>query len=588
MKRINSRVVAMMALAIVPSVYAQDPTNPAAAVLKEHIMQRALFYALSILALALAFIPALAQEDPHAGHHAVGWVPRGLLERPVPLRDGIGSVREEVTTSSKQAEAFYHQGLAYLHSYVWIEAGRSFNQALRLDPGLAMAHVGLCRTFYNLGDETEARAALARAQALSANVSERERQRINIYAKQLEATAEIQNQVRQLEYKKAIDDALAADLNNAELWLLRGNAEESSVYGRGQRGGAASIAFYEAAMARQPDHFAAHHYLTHSYETIDHIDKALKHGEVYARLAPAIPHAQHMYGHDLRRVGRIGEAVLMFRKAYELEMAYYEAEKIARDYDWHHTHNLSLLATCYQYQGQMKTAESLFRDIASIRAITPKVEFDRREWAEFLLSRGRTQEALLVSSDLANGKWILGRVVGRILTGSALLTLNRPAEATSELAAAEKELSGGSISASESPYIDGLRPYLEGLRGEIWLRSGERAKGAALLKDLQKRLRAVPGPDAWIVGLFRLESIASMARDAGEWELAEYTAKQMLEHDSQYAGTHYALALVAEHKGDLAAARREFTAAERLWDKADPDLAELVKTRQKLASITQK
>ncbi len=38
MKRINSRVVAMIALAIVPSVYAQDPTNPAAAVLKEHIM----------------------------------------------------------------------------------------------------------------------------------------------------------------------------------------------------------------------------------------------------------------------------------------------------------------------------------------------------------------------------------------------------------------------------------------------------------------------------------------------------------------------------------------------------------------------
>ena len=28
--------------------------------------------------------------------------------------------------SSKEAQAFYDQGLAYLHSYIWIEAARSF------------------------------------------------------------------------------------------------------------------------------------------------------------------------------------------------------------------------------------------------------------------------------------------------------------------------------------------------------------------------------------------------------------------------------------------------------------------------------
>ena len=64
----------------------------------------------------------------------MGWVPREILEKPTTLRDGIGKLNDVVTTSSKDAQAFYNQGVAYLHSYVWIEAARSFNQALKADP----------------------------------------------------------------------------------------------------------------------------------------------------------------------------------------------------------------------------------------------------------------------------------------------------------------------------------------------------------------------------------------------------------------------------------------------------------------------
>ena len=73
-----------------------------------------------------------------------------------------------------------------------------------------------------------------------------------------------------------------------------------------------------------------------------------------------------------------------------------------------------------------------------------------------------------------------------------------------------------------------------------------------------------------------------MAREAGNWELAEYTAKQMESHDASYPGTLYALALVAEHKGDVAAARNQMTKAVQLWNKADSDLPELRYARGKL------
>ena len=69
------------------------------------------------------------------------------------------------------------------------------------------------------------------------------------------------------------------------------------------------------------------------------------------------------------------------------------------------------------------------------------------------------------------------------------------------------------------------------------------------MKDVQNRLRALPGPDAWTQALFRLEAFARTARDVGDWELAEHTARQMLEHDGAYAGSHFALALVARQQG---------------------------------------
>jgi tetratricopeptide (TPR) repeat protein len=483
------------------------------------------------------------------------------------------------TTPSEKALAFYRQGVAYLHSFVWIEAARSFHEAIRLDPKMAMAYVGLSRTYSNLSDEAAARSSLAKAQALAAQASPRERRRIEILRKQIDAIADLSSREKHLEYKKAIDDALVDDRDDAELWLLRGNAEEPAANGRGQGGGAASIPFYEAALARQPDYFAAHHYLTHSYEATDQIAKALEHGEAYARLAPAVSHAQHMYGHDLRRVGRIEEATDRFRKAYELELAYYKAEGIPREYDWHHAHNLSLLAMCYQHQGQMKSAESMFREIVAIRPVNQRAEFYCKEWPEFLLTRNRYQEALDAARILANGKWPLARTVGRVLACASLLSLRRAPEVNVELAAAKREFA--SVASGER---NEALSYLNGIHGEIWLGSGRRAEGAAVLEEVENRVRAARGPDSWIAALFRLELIARRAIDAGEWDVAEHAAKQMLEHDATYPGTHYLLGVLARRKGDRATALRELGEARKLWSKADPDLPELAKIREELSS----
>jgi len=536
--------------------------------------------------VALAFPqPSHAQEHEHASHAATDWVPPEVLERPVPIRQGIGSVHEEVATKSPEAQAFYDQGLAYLHSYVWVEAARSFHQALRIDPDLAMAYVGVSRSLAGLEDFEGARRALMRAEGLSSKASEREKRRIALRALQLDAIEQGEGSEKHGEYRKALDQALASEPENAELWLLRGNADERSASGVGQRGGATTIAFYEAALSRYPDHLGAHHYLTHTYETLGHAERALKHGEVHARLAPNIAHAQHMYGHDLRRVGRVSEAIAQFEKARNLEKDYYAAEGLKPEYDWHHVHNLALLAMCYQYLGRMAEAEVLFREAFALPKSAEYFEAWSRDWPEYLIGRGRFDEALEAARVMTAGRWANGRAMGHVAAASALLGKGRLAEASEELGAAEREAARITGRGTMVARPEAVRPYVAAAQGELMLVSGERAEGAARLKEVQKTLRSLPGADPWIQGLFRLERIAAIAREAGEWELAEYTAQQMLDHDSAYGGAHYALALVADHKGDEKAARAEYEKAEQLWAGADPDLPELASLRRLLAEL---
>src|SRR5262245_36464403 len=355
--------------------------------------------------LATSFATTALAQDDHAACAAVGWVPRDVLERPVPLRPGTGNADEAVTTSSSQARAFYLQGLNYLHGYTWIEAARSFNQALRLDPDFALAHWGLSRTYSGLDDHATAVREAQRARELGLRATPREQRRIALRVQQLEAIANLGNAELHAAYKQAIDKALAADLSDVELWLIRGNAEEPTASGRGQRGSAASTAFYLEALRLAPDNAAAHHYLIHSYEGVGAIDRALVHGEAYARLSPAIPHAHHMWGHDLRRVGRIDDAITAFTRTNDLENAYYVAEKIPVELDWHHVHNLDLLATSHEHKGQMRKAEALLREAVAVEALTEYQEFNQKSLTVFLLGRQRWRDALTSADGLikANG-----------------------------------------------------------------------------------------------------------------------------------------------------------------------------------------
>jgi len=514
----------------------------------------------------LPALPALAQHQGHESKEAIGAVPRELLERPLALRPGIGKVHEAVTTSSAEAQAYYDQGLAYLHSFVWIEAARSFHQALRLDPSLAMAYLGLSDAYVGLQDTATALAAFEKAQSLAANASDRERARMTIRARQLDYLQDSGNLQKYFAYRKAITDALAATPNDPWLWILRGFADEGTPTAHGQGGSVDTIAFYETALKLSPENFAAHHYLAHTLENQGPLKQALVESEIYVRMAPAIPHAHHMHGHDLRRAGRTEEAIQEFLKADELENDYYRAEKIPPQLDWHHAHNLQLLGMSYEALGQVKAAEGAYQKAFSLPTYTDLADYNRKAWPEFLLDRGRAQEALAAAQELVNSRWAMARFAGHGLAGRALLASNRVEEAKTELSLAERESEQISTAVLKS-LIDGVL-----LRAEILLREKKWTEGNQLMEGIEKDIAAVPGPDAWSETLFQFEYIARFAREIGNWELAEHTAQKMIQHDPSYAWGYFALGLVSEHQGDTSTAKQEFATAEKLWSKADAEL----------------
>ncbi len=517
-------------------------------------------------------------QSGHQGHQASGPVPREILERPVALRSGIGTLHEKVTTSSQEAQAFYDQGLAYVHSYVWIEAIRSFHQALRLDPNMAMAFLGLTDAYIGLHDPATARAAFERAKALAPKVSKREQMWIAIRDRELDYLESNEDPDKYVAYRKSISGALREYPNDAWLWIQRGLADEGSPVTHGQVGGADTIAFYRTALALAPDNFAAHHYYAHTLENLGRTKEALEETAIYVRMAPAIPHAHHMHGHELMRLRRTEEAIAEFLKTKSLEEEYYRTENIPARYDWHHAHNLQLLAMSYQSLGQMKAAEGAFREAFAVPAYTDFLEFNRKAWPEFLLARGRYEEALHAAEELTKSEWPLPRLAGHTLAGEALLAMDRPTGAQEELRLAEQETEHLPVNlVASSPFPSILRAGL--LLGDKNIEEAE-----PLLQEIVKMTLARPGPDGWSAARFELEAIAKTARQSGDWNLSESVARDMIEHDPTYAGGYFALGLAAEHAGHAAEAHEQFAAAGKFWSKADKDLPELRRIQEGLSA----
>jgi Tfp pilus assembly protein PilF len=530
-----------------------------------------------LLIVSLVFAPAAMRAQMHPAAAPFHAISLEVLQRPAALRTGIGVAREPVTTTSSAARKMYEQGLAYLHSFVWIEAARSFHTALAADPNLALAHLGLSVAFGGLGSLEGARQELGIAQSLAAAAGERDRLRIRLRGQQLDAIV-TGDESAAAAYRTALDRALVTFPNDVELLLLRGQSHDDAG-GSAMTSGAESTAFYERALAVAPEQFAAHHYLIHAYENSGRVEAALQQAELYVRMVPAVPHAHHMYGHGLRRSGRPLEALAAFRKAESLEQAYFTSEQIKPQDDWHYHHNQLLLAAAYRSVGQMSAARERLQREFNLRAPLVAEEIGKRAWPAFLIATGLPQEALSAATRLIAHQSPLLRATGHLVAAQAQMAAHRLDAAGAAADAALRELKAA------GPGAAALATDLRLVQGEFFLRSGERDRGLLMIRRGVADLRSQAGPDAWSDTTFALEALSRIARDISDWPLASELAGEMRQHDPLYPGTHYAIGRAAEAGGDRRAAAAGYARAVRGWQAADADLVDLADARRRLAAL---
>ena len=125
-----------------------------------------------------------------------------------------------------------------------------------------------------------------------------------------------------------------------------------------------------------PGNVAAHHFLTHVGENSGQVKSGLDHGAQFAKLAPEIPHARHMLGHNLRRAGRVVEAIAEFEAADRLHREYAARENPGNG-DAHYA-----LALAYQRSGRSELAHAAYERCLWAERISSYRDSCRKGWVD--------------------------------------------------------------------------------------------------------------------------------------------------------------------------------------------------------------
>ncbi len=267
----------------------------------------------AVLASVLCFVPlALSQEDHH---HAIS-------------EEEVGSVHFLTSCSPDLAESF-NRAVALLHSFQYEQARQAFTEISERYPECAMAQWGVAMSHYHgmwdNGDTAAGRVALNRAKQIAAS-NAKTTQRENAY---IEALAEIYREDGKDSYTHsqtfeqklgALQAAYPQDDEAAifhALSLAVTAPKTDKTFANQRKCGE----ILEPIFARQPHHPGIAHYIIHCYDNPVLAEQGLGAARMYARIAPASAHANHMPSHLFTRVGSWDESISSNQKSAELAAA---------------------------------------------------------------------------------------------------------------------------------------------------------------------------------------------------------------------------------------------------------------------------
>ena len=251
-----------------------------------------------------------------------------LLTAPVTAHDGdehqmpeagpplILGVLDFPNSGAPNAQDAFTRGVLLLHSFEFSDARTAFLEAQAIDPGFVMAIWGEAMTLnHPLWAQQDRREALLVLDKLppedKRKIAAREQAFLDaveiLYGYGDDNPAD--KPARDIAYMGAMQRAWEAFPDDLEVASFYALSILGSVYERDFRTYMRAAAILEEVFARQPRHPGAAHYLIHSYDDQVHAPLGLRAARVYATIAPAASHAQHMISHIYTSLGMWQEVV---------------------------------------------------------------------------------------------------------------------------------------------------------------------------------------------------------------------------------------------------------------------------------------
>ena len=237
----------------------------------------------------------------------------------------LGSV-DFPTSGSAAAQPKFIEGVKDLHSFEFDEATAAFHQAQQLDPDFALSYWGEAMSYnhplWAQLDLPAARKALERlAPTLEGRLAKAHTEKEKAYLEAVDRLfyAPGDKLARDNAYCQAMARMYERWPDDREIGIFYAVSLLGTVRpgdkGFRRQALAASIALQ--VFQENPNHPGAAHFIIHAFDDPDHAILALPAARMYARIAPAAPHALHMPSHIFVQLGMWQDVVASNALAYQ-------------------------------------------------------------------------------------------------------------------------------------------------------------------------------------------------------------------------------------------------------------------------------
>jgi tetratricopeptide (TPR) repeat protein len=515
--------------------------------------------------------------------------PTGQL---APRLQNLGPHTFPVTTLSRDAQLFMNQGLNLAYGFNHAESGRSFREAARLDPDLAMAYWGQALVLgpninaeMDPANEPVAHELVQKAVSLKSKASPREQAYIDALAKRYtgkpedRAAADKAFAGAMREVAKSFPDDLDAqslyaesmmDLRPWGYWMPDGEPQE---------GTAEIVSMIESVLERDSHHPLALHLYIHLIEPTETPEKAEIAADRLLTLMPGAGHMVHMPSHIYQRIGRYEDAARSNELAVLADEDYITQCRAQGLYPMgYYPHNIHFLWFAATMDGRGQVAIDNARKVAAkvpdeaLKEMPLTAGF--RVVPYYALTRfGRWDEMLKEPAPPAHSLYVTG--VWHYARGLSFLGKGNLAEAEKELAevkriAEDPALDFALFSPNKANVIFAIAP--EVLGGEIEAAKKNYDKAIA---HMERAVRMEDGlvytePSEWHFP--PRHALAAVLLEAGRAREAETVYWEDLRRNRENGWALYGIAKALEAQGKTDQAAMMMERFEKAWSRADVKL----------------